>query len=350
MIQFPETARNEWEIVADAVRAEADVRRKIERGTQVEAELERMRIHYEAKVLLDQEINADQTPELKMFSLADLKNGLVSAPADLIEGVLKDDGLCVMVGPSGSGKSTLALQMLYSLLTGEDWLYQTTKPLSGNVGVVSYDMPATLMGDWMQGFPGVDDSRVSIVDAYKTGNPLGVPAMRAQIVAQWKNANTEVVVIDSFSASFFGSSQNDAAEVMHHYRELKRFALQEVGARAVIIIAHSTADTPGKIRGSTVHQDVADSIVVVDPDKKTKKRSVYMEKYRAARGQFEMSPRIVTVPDTVTHLVSLDPTEMSLAGMPLPPSLKAPAFTAVPTAHDEPDTDTDSDEDEDDGL
>lgn len=344
MIQFPETARSEWEIVADAANAEQQVRRKIERGTLVENELEKMRIRHEAKVMLDQEINADLTPELKMFTLANFQNGTVAAPADLIDGVLKDDGLCVMVGPAGSGKSTLALQMLHSLMTGEDWLCQTTKPLSGAVGVLSYDMPGALMADWMNGFPGIDPGMVNLVDAYKTGNPLGVPAMRAQIVEAWRQSNTEVIIIDSFSASFFGTSQNDAAEVMNHYRELKRFALQEVGARAVVIIAHSTMAAPEKIRGSTVHEDVADSIVVVNPNQKTKKRTVTMAKYRAARGQFEMDPRIVTAPDVVTHLVELDPQEMLMEGMSLPAGVSAAAFRALPDSHDDPDTDSDEDD------
>jgi len=348
VIQFPETARSEWDIAADAVEAEANVRRKIERGTLVEAELERMRIRYEAKVLLEQEINADQTPELKMFTLANFQNGTIAAPADLIEGVLKDDGLCVMVGPAGSGKSTLALQMLHSLMTGDDWLCQTTKPLSGAVGVMSYDMPGTLMADWMVGFPGIDPAKVNLVDAHKTGNPLGVPAMRQQIVDSWRQSNTEVIIIDSFSASFFGASQNDAAEVMNHYRELKRFALQEVGARAVVIIAHSTAAQPEKIRGSTVHEDVADSIVVVNPNPKTKKRTVTVPKYRAARGQTEMEPRIITAPDAVTHLVDLDPQEMTMEGMSLPSNLPAAMFSPLPEQHDEADTETDSVED--DGL
>lgn len=348
MIQFPETARAEWEIVAEAAKAEETLRQRIARDTKVEVELERLRVRHEAQTELQQELNADQTPELKMFTLASFQNGQVTAPADLIEGVLKDEGLCVMVGPSGSGKSTLAFQMLHSLMTGEDWLGQTAKPLTGSVGVVSYDMSGAMVFDWMNGYPSLDPSKVHLIDAYKTGNPLGVRQMRQQIVDLWKAANVEVIVIDSFSASFFGQNQNDAAEVMGHYRDLKRFALQEVGARAVIIIAHSTPSSPDKIRGSTVHHDVGDSIVVVDPDlsKPNQPRTVRMAKYRAGRGQKQMDPVVVSSPDDVTHLVGLDVGAMTMAGLALPPGVVAQAFPDLPDTYE--DADTESQEEEDD--
>lgn len=351
MIEFPETARTEWEIIADASKAEENLRKAIARGTLIENELERLRVRHEANQELQQELNADQTPELKMFTLSTFQNGQVTAPADLVEGVLKDEGLCVMVGPSGSGKSTLALQMLYSLMTGEDWLGQTAKPITGSVGMVSYDMPGALVADWMNGYPSIDPSKVHLIDAYKTGNPLGVRPMRQQVIDQWKAANVEIIVIDSFSASFFGQNQNDAAEVMGHYRDLKRFALQEVGARAVIIIAHSTPSSPDKIRGSTVHHDVGDSIVVVDPDlgKPNQPRTVRMAKYRAARGQKQMDPVIVSEPDDVTHLVSLDPGAMTMAGMAMPAGLAAQMFS-LPDTHEDADTSDDTESGEDDDL
>lgn len=250
-----------------------------------------------------------------------------------------------MLGPSGSGKSTLALQMLHSLATGDDFLGQTTKPIMGSVGVVSYDMDASMVMDWMDGYPNMDPHRVSVVNAYKRGNPLGVPKMRAQIAATWQAMNVETIVIDSFSASFFGLDQNDAGATMQHYRDLRMFALTEVGAKAVIIIVHSTLDSPHKARGSTVHHDVADSIVSVEGTG-TEERGVRMVKYRAARGQKQMDPRVVTAPDDVTHLVELDLGAMTLAGMHLPTGSAAAAFTAMPDTHEVPDTDSDEEDDD----
>lgn len=344
MIQFPETAQTEWKIVADAANVERELRKRLELETQVERELEKLRVRHGAGLLFQQELDSDQTPALEMATLADYKSNPTSGPSDLIEGVLKAEGLCIMTGASGSGKSTLALQAVHSLMAGEKWLGQDVQPISGSVGIMSYDMDAAMVLDWMAGMPNVDPTKVSVVNAYKRGNPMGVPMMRAQIAVAWKNLGVEVVIIDSFSASFFGHDQNDAAATMSHYRDMKLFALTEVGAKALIVIAHSTEGGPHKIRGSSVHHDVADSIVGVEVDNKTQKRSVRMVKYRAARNQHQMNPVVVTAPDDVTHLVDLDLGEMTLAGMQLPIGAIAGAF-ALPDPTEEPDIDSDSEED-----
>jgi archaellum biogenesis ATPase FlaH len=347
VIQFPETAQSEWKIVAEAAHAEQRLKEKIERDTLVEREVERLRTRHAAGLIFQQELDADTTPALEMTTLATYTNNPGAAPVDMIEGVVKANGLTLFLGPSGSGKSTLALQALYCLMTGEDFLGQTSKPIMGSVGAISYDMDANLMLDWMSGFPNIDATKVHVVNAHKRGNPLGVPAMRAQIAQAWQHAGVEVVVIDSFSASFFGSDQNDAAATQHHYRDLTKFALTECGAKAVIVIVHSTESSPNKPRGSSVHHDVADSILAVwVPNQGNQSRFVDMTKYRAALGQKQMPPCIITAPDAVTHLVDLDLGAMSLEGMHLPTSATAAAFTVMPDTHETPDVDTDDEEDD----
>lgn len=343
MIQFPETAIREWTVVAEAAEAEDKLRQHIRHETEVERETSRLRIRHEAAQAFQRELDADATPVLEMATLASYTSMGV-APVPIIEGVMNVDGVCLMLGPSGSGKSTLGLQMVHSMLTGDEWLGQSVKPLMGGAGIMSYDMDGAMVVDWMSGFPNMDQSKVSIVNAYKRGNPLGVPEMRAQIVAGWKAMNVEVVVIDSFSASFFGSDQNDSAQTMAHYRDLTKFALTEVGAKALVVVVHSTLASPDKARGSTVHHDVADSIVGVD-GVGNDERKVKMIKYRAALGATQMSPVVVTAPDSVTHLVSLDTGAMSLAGMKLPAG-SAAAFTDMPDIHEEPDTESDEGDDD----
>lgn len=351
MIQFPETAATEWQIVADAANIALELRKRIERETKIESEVERLRVRHLATVQFQQELDADDTPELEMVTLTNYRAQPALAPSDLVEGVMRDNGLCIMMGPSGSGKSTLALQMIHCLLTGEDFLGQQVQQITGSAGVLSYDMDAALTLDWMSGFPGVDPNRVSVVNAYKRGNPLGVPAMRAQIVAAWRAMKVEVVVLDSFSASFFGQDQNDQASTMAHYRDMLKFALTEVGARTLIVVSHSTTGSPYKIRGSTVHHDVADSIIAVVEDVKTGTREVRMVKYRQRHTgsgmSHQMNPVIIGAPDDVTHLVGLDVGSMTLAGLTLPPTAAAAAFTALPDPAQAPDTDSDDEGDDD---
>lgn len=346
MIQFPETAQVEWQAVADAANAAEELRLRIERGTKVEKEVEHLRVRHEATTLFQQEMDSEQTPVLEMMTVAEFQsNPTFTAPVDLIDGVLKDNSLCLVLGPSGSGKSTIAMQMIHSLSTGDDWLGQTAKPLTGAFGVLSYDMDASMLAAILVKYPGVDFAKLLLVNAFKRGNPLGVPQMRQRIAAEWRARNVEVVVLDSFSASFFGHDQNDAASTMAHYRDLKLFALTEVGAKALVVIVHSTEASPNKVRGSTVHHDVADSIVsyVAAP---TGERTARMVKYRAAPGQHQMNPVVATAPDSVTHLVSLDLGAMALAGMQLPAGSAAAAFTEVPEPTETPDTESEQEDDD----
>ncbi len=345
MIQFPETAWNEWKIIHDAANAEKDLRAKIKRGIAIEKELETLRVRHEAKVQLQQELDADQTPELKMLTGLDyLNNPALSAPPeDLIDGVVKDEGLCVVLGPSGSGKTTLVLQMLHSLNQGVDWLGQPVVQIKGSIGFLSYDQRASLTFGWLNA-SGFDMSKITLVDAYKMGNPLNVPAMRAQIVNSWRAAGVEVVVLDSFSASFFGHDQNDNALTVNHYRDLKLFALTEVGARSLIVLVHASPSATGKARGATAHHDVADSIVSME-GVKSEPRKISMVKYRAEIGQQQMAPVIITPPDPVTHLVNLDAGEMALAGLSLPPSAAGQMFPELPDPHADPDTDSEEGDD-----
>lgn len=344
MIEFPETVQQEWEDAAAAVGKAAEVKARIDRGVAVEHELDRLRVRHSANEQLLAEIEAEATPTLEMGTLADYLANPLAAPVDMVDGAMKENGLCVVIGPSQSGKTTIALQLVHSLMTGADWLGQRVTQISGGAGIMSYDMDAAGIFDWVAGAPNLNPDKISVVNAYRHGNPLAVPEHRAKIVTVWKSMLVDIVVVDSFSASFFGKDQNDAAATMSHYRDLKRFALTEVGAKALIVIAHSTDASPGKVRGSTVHKDTADTVISVAVDDKTQSRTVNIEKYRAARGKMKMAPVVVTAPDDVTHLVSLDTGAMALAGLQIPASVGADLFPDLPQAHEEPDTDSDEDE------
>lgn len=343
MIQFPETAWTEWTVVADSARVGSDLRKRVILDNEIEKAKDKLRINYEAQLLFQMELDAEDQPALELTTLAEYVANPTLAPLDMIDGVLKKDGLCVVLGPSGSGKSTIALQMLNSLMTGDPWLGQATVKQDAAVGLLSFDMDAGMLLDWMAGFPNIDPTKVHALNAYKHGNPLAIPHMRQATVNAWKDAGVKTILLDSFGASFFGQDQNDAAATMAHYRDMKKFALTEVGAEVLIVIVHSTDSSPLKARGSTVHKDTADTTVVVTVDPNTQQRTVQMAKYRAARGKAEMSPVIVTAPDSVTHLVSLDTGAMVLGGLPLPAG-SAEMFTEMPEGYEEPDV-TDSNED-----
>lgn len=347
MVQFPAVVMDEWVAVATAAEAEDKLRAQIEHDTLVERELERLRIKHEASVAFQQELDEEETPDLQMMTMAAFLAQPNSAPSDLIEGVMKERGVAVVLGPSRAGKSSMALQMIHSMMTGTDFLGQAVKTVAGSIGMLSYDMDASMLMNWLSGAPNIDANRVSVVNAHGRGNPVRVPSTRKQIADAWKAAGTEVVLLDSFSASFFGTNQNDTAETMAHYRDMTKFALTECGAKALIVIVHSTDTNPLKPRGSTAHIDTPDTILAVTVDD-TGQRHVSVEKYREALGTTKMSPRVVTAPDAVTHLVDVDTGAMTLTGYPIPPSLAAAAFaTPMPTPISAPDIESDDEEDDD---
>lgn len=345
MVVFPETAISEWQRVADSAEIPKKLADRIQHDVEVELAAKRLHIRHEADILFRQQLDAEDTPVLEMGTLTELaQSPSMSAPADLIDGVLKDSGVCLVLGPSSAGKSTMAMQIIHSLNTGTSWLGQPVSPITGGFGVLSYDMDFRMFGAILQQYPNLDLDKVSLVQAHKQGNPLGVLDFRKKIAAAWKKMNVEVVIIDSFSASFQGKDQNDAGATMAHYRDLKQFALVECEAKVVIIIVHSTNSNPHQARGSSVHHDVADSIIGISIEPTSNQREIRMVKYRAAPGQTEMAPVIVTDPDASTHLVSVDPSAMTLAGMPIPARINSSMFSSSLSPFAAPDTDSGDDD------
>lgn len=352
MIQFPETADSEWKIAAEAAGAEDNLKARLKHDSDVEAETSKLRVRHEANLRLQRELAAEETPTLVMGSITDfvqMNNG--AAPVDLIEGVMKADSMTGVLGPSGAGKTTTALQMIHSLMTGTLWLGQPVKQITGSVGILSYDQNAALMQNWIIA-TGLDPARVFMVDAHGKGNPLMVPEYRSQIARAMKARGVEIVLVDSFSASFAGNDQNDSTQTMAYYSDMKKFVLSEVGATSTLMILHATKAKPNEPRGASAHIDVADSIVNIewtDPTDKNSSRKISMRKYREGTGQTEMTPIIVTEPDNVTHLVSLDLNAMTLEGLPFPAG-SGGMFDPMPDPHESPDTSTDDSEDEEGSL
>lgn len=344
MIQFPETLLSEWKILADAANVEHEIRQRIRHATDVELAVTKLHVKHDAAITFQQQLEAADTPPVVIETMEEYLKRNDPVLVDMIEGVMKEDGLLILIGAAGSGKSSLAVQMTYSLLTGADWLGQPVKQIDGAVGLMSYDQNVAIPINWMSKM-GVPTDRVMPLNLNGLGNPLNVPEERRKIVAAWRARDVEVIVIDSYSASFSGD-QNDAGLVMAYYRDVKKFALGEVGAKALIVLVHSTNSNPTKARGSTVHQDVADSMLAVTR-LPTNERKIEMVKYRAGLGQTEMSPVIVGAPDSVTHLVDLDLGQMTLAGMNIPASMAGAAFTSLPETNESADTDSDSGEEDD---
>lgn len=311
MIEFP---RDLQDRIDDAVKAERE-RHEAESAKEfrekVERELDRLRVREAAQDAWNTEKAERDTPELQIGDAEEMEEYAEPDQPDLIAGVLKDHGTALFIGKSGSGKTTLALQAAHCLLTGTPFLEAGHRPgqevqkIEGRVGVISHDMPLGLLLNWIKAYPESDRSRYRVVNAHARGYPLNVPLMRQKIVKDFRDKAVEVIVVDSFAASFPGDNQNDNDQVLKHYLDLQKFALTEVGARALIVIAHAGKGSQESARGASAHHDVADTVMAVtmDEEKPDKPRYLTMSKYRAGMGEYEMVPGTVTEPDDFTHLV-----------------------------------------------
>jgi len=311
MIEFSEATAV---LIATAIKTEreqyeAEVKAKFDR--EVAEELHRKRVREAAAVKWAEEQALATTPELIMGLLGELD--VNQDVPDLIDGVVKQ-GTTVFVGYSGSGKTRLALQVGYCLLSGTRFLDAMHRPgqhvqqlgPEAKIGVLSYDMSLPLLANWINAFPEHDaPNRWMIVDAFTRGQPLLVPVMRAQMAKTMREANVEFVIVDSATASFPGDSENDATQVLNHYLDLQRFALNEVGAKGLLVIAHAGKASSTAIRGSSAAPGAVDSIMSVsfNEEDPLKIRRVASVKYREAIGQSAMAPGELTAPEADSGLI-----------------------------------------------
>jgi hypothetical protein len=186
-------------------------------------------------------------------------------PAMRIEGLIPWEASTLIVAMRKTGKTTLTLNLIRSLLTGEDFLGRfKVKPIDGNIAFLNYEVSGATLARWADE-QGIDRDRLYIVNLRGRRNPLAHIDDRHQLIGEFQYQQIESLFVDPFSRAFTGTNQNDSGEAAAFLADLDLFARAEVGASDLILTAH--AGWAGeRTRGSSALEDWPDSIITMTRD------------------------------------------------------------------------------------
>jgi len=283
----------------------------------VSTELHRMRVRRAAQDRLRAELEPSASP----FDAGTLED-LLARPADppmRVEGLVPSAASVLVVAQRKTGKTTLKLNLVRSLLTGEDFLGRfPVRPVEGVVTLLNYEVSAGMIARWAADV-GVPQDRLFVVNLRGRRNPLSHPGDRARLAAELRERQTETLIVDPFGRAYTGSSQNDSGEVGAFLVDLDLFARGEVGAQDVVLSAHAGWNGE-RTRGSSALEDWADSIVYLtrDPDDESQRflraegRDVDIDEDRL---HYDPRTRILTMTGTGSRKQSKDTQRMAELGV-----------------------------------
>ncbi|MCD2142282.1 AAA family ATPase [Rhodococcus pyridinivorans] len=209
-------------------------------------------------------------------------------PPYRVAGLIPSDGGTLITAQRKVGKTTFVLNLVHSLITGEQFLDQfEVQPVTGRIALLNFEVSAAQMSRWAAE-AGIDHDRLVLVNLRGRRNPLIVPEDRAALTERLRAEEVESVIVDPFGRAFTGTSQNDAGEVTAFLLDLDEFVRAEVGARDLFLTNHAGWNGD-RSRGSTALEDWGDSLILLKTDAKSG------ERYLSALG------RDVEIEETVLH-------------------------------------------------
>lgn len=201
---------------------------------------------------------------MKIYSEAELEERARSQPDMLIQGLLPSVGVTVLAGEPGLGKSFLALSMAHAVSTGLPWCKRKINP-----GPIAYVMGegANFFGrrtEKLRETSGAGfDENSRFIDA--TGADLSHLADQQELAQILQSIKPRLVVIDTLSALYTMTSENDNAEMAK--------AMQGLGSMSsalecsVLVIHHVTKST-GVVRGASALVGNVDAVIMMKSSEK----------------------------------------------------------------------------------
>jgi RecA-family ATPase len=266
------------------------------------------------------------------------QDGLLSAilelpeePDFLVEDLVPYEGNVLISAQMKAGKTTLGLNLAKSLLTGEKFLgAKTVQRVAGRVGFMNYEVSARQFGQWAVKH-GIDPQRLYTVNRRGQRNPLSYEDSRAELAAELKAHQVEVLIIDPFLKAFSGADDNSASEVDAWLSDIEAFAF-EAGIRNIVLIAHA-GKTGETTRGSSALEGWPDSIIRLSVNDKTQERyikafgrDVYLEKTKLA---FDLGTKTLSLAGEV---VTADKEQEAANRLQVLTTLGAPPFEFTKTS------------------
>jgi hypothetical protein len=224
----------------------------------------RLRAEREARAELDEEAaGVDKLPAIR--SLADIVAAPGSRPVGRIRGILDVGGSMTIVAMRKTGKTTLVANLIRSLVTGEPWLDRfEIERYAKRILVLNFEMTEAMFSSWLVeiGLHSWGDA-VFAWNLRGHSNPLRSLAGRELLIERLAELDPDVVIVDTFSRAFVGSSQNDNGDVGRFLDLLREL----VGPSRDLVVTVHAGWSGERSRGASALEDWPDTIVTLSRDR-----------------------------------------------------------------------------------
>lgn len=234
----------------------------------VDARVRELLIEREARRRADQVSSGQRVPGQTSFDAGTLAEVLARPPGPepRVRTLIPARASTLVVAKRKVGKTTFLLNLAHDLLQGELFLEElAVEPVTGKIAFLNYELDGQMLATWASEM-GIPHEPLFLVNLRGARNPLGDRDERARLAGMLQEQGAEMLVVDTFSRAFGGSSQNDAGEVSRFLTDLDHFAREEVGAQDLVLTAHAGWNGE-RSRGSSALEDWADSIITITNDK-----------------------------------------------------------------------------------
>ena len=183
----------------------------------------------------------------------------------LVEGLIPEEAMVVMFGKPGSAKSLLAVALACSVATGSPWMgRQTSKGLAIYVAGEGRSGLPYRVAAWEQKnstkAPFALELMPGDFNFFRTGDTADLIAT-IKTVSQVNKLPAKSIVFDTLSNAIPGQDENLQSVISHTAAGCDRI-ISETGA-TVIFIHHPSKSNPNELRGNTVLEARADTVLQV---------------------------------------------------------------------------------------
>lgn len=196
---------------------------------------------------------------MKIYSEAGLEELARRQPDMLIQGLLPSVGVTLLAGEPGLGKSFLALSMAHAVSTGLPWCGRKI-----NGGPIAYVMGegANFFGrrtEKLRETSGAGfDEKSQFIDA--TGSDLSRLADQQELAQILQAIKPRLVVIDTLSALYTMTSENDNAEMA---RAMQVLGSMSSALECSVLVIHHVTKSTGVVRGASALVGNVDAVIMM---------------------------------------------------------------------------------------
>lgn len=238
------------------------------------------------------------TPEMDTFRLLSIKEILARPdPVYLIERLLMESSMAFIYGAPGIGKSFVALDICLSVATGRPKWWGRKISRKAPVLYISSEGVADLklrIEAWSQrtGTPVSDDDIEFFLleDDVNFMDENSVNMLLRTIVQRYQNEPPALVVIDTVSRTLPGADENLQKDMTLYIATCKRI---QVAFKCTVMGVHHSSKNGGNMRGSSVFDGAADTVLQVTVDEETGQKLLVARKIKSARDGWQ-EPFVLT--------------------------------------------------------